>query len=253
MTDAIKQDVENAEFFTEQDIRIFSFDIRQSMLLHRLAEELATIGGPQVPGAQSKASLAATELKLSLSTDQCELLATFSNGLVCVLIFEGLQKITDASPPNELPDLASLENRYDVLCLAARNQILLKLVDNSAFAYDMDNEGKLVRLVANFKGGGLTKINAEPEIKELSSHSGLALGPHTEAPYWCAVNAKDGHSPSPSSLILSALWNPSLEPTRVIPLPPILEKIGVTHCLAEGRSCDYGPITIKEGMKCLGI
>lgn len=92
MTDAIKQDVENAEFFTEQDIRIFSFDIRQSMLLHRLAEELATIGGPQVPGAQSKASLAATELKLSLSTDQCELLATFSNGLVCVLIFEGLQK-----------------------------------------------------------------------------------------------------------------------------------------------------------------
>lgn len=232
MTDAIKQDVESAELFTEQEIRIFSFDIRQSMLLQRLAEELAAIGGPQAPGAQSKASLAATELKLSFSKDQCELLTAYSNGLVCVLIFEGLQKITDDSPPNELPDLASLENRYDVLCLAARNQILLKLVDNSAFAYDMDNEGKLVRLVANFKGGGLTKINAEPEIKELSSHSGLALGPHTEAPYWCAVNAKDGHSPSPSSLILSALWNPSLEPTRVIPLPPILEKIGVIHCLA---------------------
>lgn len=224
MTDAIKQDVETAELFTEQEIRIFSFDIRQSILLHRFAEELAAIGGPQAPGARSKASLAATELKFSFSKDQCELLAAYSNGLVCVLIFEGLQKITDASPPNELPDLASLENRYDVLCLAARNQILLKLVDNSAFAYDMDNEGKLVRLVANLKGGGLTKINAEPEIKELSSHSGLALGPHTEAPYWCAVNAKDGHSPSPSSLILSALWNPSLEPTRVIPLPPVLEK-----------------------------
>ena len=231
MTDAIKQYVENAKLFTEQEIRIFSFDIRQSILLHRFAEELAAIGGPQAQGAKSKASLAATELKFSFSKDQCELLAAYSNGLVCVLIFEGLQKITDGSPPNELPDLTFLESRYDVLFLAARNQILLKLVDNISFAYDMDNEGKLVRLVANFKGGGLIKINAEPDIKELSSHSGLALGPHTEAPYWCAMNAKDGHSPSPSSLILSALWNPSLEPTRVIPLLPILKKIGVTNCL----------------------
>ena len=186
MTEAIKRDVENVELFTGQDIRIFSFDIRQSSWLHKFAEELAAIGGPQAPGANFKASLATTELKLSFSKDQRELLAAYSNGLVCVLIFEGMQKITDASPPNELPDLTSLENRHDVLCLAARNQIVLKLVDNSSFAYDMDNEGKLVRLVANFKGGGLTKINAEPDIKELSSHSGLALGPHTEAPYWCA-------------------------------------------------------------------
>lgn len=169
MTDAIKPDVETAEFFTEKEIRTFSFDIQQSTLLHKFAKELAAIGGPQAPGAKSKASLAATELKLSFSKNQCELLSAYSDGLVSVLIFEGLQKITDVSPPNELPDLASLENRYDVLCLAARNQILLKLVDNGAFAYDMDNEGKLVRLVANFKGGGLIKINAEPEIKELSS------------------------------------------------------------------------------------
>jgi hypothetical protein len=232
MTHAIKPDVETTAFFTQQEIRTFSFDIQQSTLLHKFVEELAAIGGPQAAGAKSRASLAATELKFSLSKSQCEMLGAYSDGLVSVLIFEGLQKITDVSPPNELPDLASLEKHYDVLCLAARNQILLKLVDNSAFAYDMDNEGKLVRLVANFKGGGLIKINAEPEIKELSSHSGLALGPHTEAPYWCAVNAKEGHSPSPSSLILSALWNPSLEPTRVIPLPPILERIGITNCLA---------------------
>ena len=232
MTDAIQPDSETAEFFTEQEIRTFSFDIHQSTLLHKFAEELAAIGGPQASGAKSKASQAAAELKQSFSKHQCELLSTYSDGLFSVLIFEGLQKITDVSPPDELPDLTSMENRHDVLCLAARNQILLKLVDNSAFAYDMDNEGKLVRLVANFKGGGLIKINAEPELKELSSHSGLALGPHTEAPYWCAMSAKDGHSPSPSSLILSALWNPSLEPTRVIPLPPILEKIGITNCLA---------------------
>ena len=232
MTEVIQPDVETAEFFTEQEIRTFSFDIHQSALLHKLAKELTAIGGPQAPGARSKASLAATELTFLFSKDQCELLDAYSEGLVCALIFEGLQKISDAIPPDALPDQTSLENRYDVLCLAARNQILLKLVGNSAFAYDMDNEGKLVRLVANFKGGGLTRIPAEPDIKELSSHSGLALGPHTEAPYWCAVNAKDGHSPSPSSLILSALWNPSIEPTRVIPLPPILEKIGVTNCLA---------------------
>jgi|GEM_PF-495241 len=232
ITDAIKHDVKTAELFAEQEISLFSFDRRQSTLLHTLSEELASIGGPQAPGAKSKAFLAATELKFSFSKNQCELLTAYSDGLVCALIFEGLKKITSANPPDELPDLTSLENRYDVLCLAARNQILLNLVDNSAFAYDMDNEGKLVRLVANFKGGGFHKINAEPEVKELSSHSGLALGPHTEAPYWCAVNAKNGHSPSPSSLILSALWNPSLEPTRVIPLPPVLEKIGVTNCLA---------------------
>ncbi|MDB5998260.1 MAG: hypothetical protein JWP42_5396 [Pseudomonas sp.] len=232
MTVAIKPDVGNTGFFPEQEIRTLSFDFRQSALLHQLAEELAAIGGPQAPGAESKACLAATDVKRSFSKDQSALLSAYSDGLVCVLIFEGLQEITDACPPDELPDLISLENRHDVLYLAARNQILLKLVDNRAFAYDIDNEGKLVRLVANFKGGGVIKINAEPEIKELSSHSGLALGPHTEAPYWCAMNAKGEHSPSPSSLILSALWNPSLEPTRVIPLPPILEKIGVTNCLA---------------------
>jgi hypothetical protein len=181
MTGAIQPDVETAGCFTEQEISAFSFDIRQSTSLHKFAEALAAIGGPQAPGTKSIASLAATELKSSFSKYQCELLSAYSDGLVSALSFEGLQKITDASPPNRLPALSSLENRHDVLCLAARNQILLELVDNSAFAYDMDNEGKLVRLVANFKGGGLVKINAEPEIKELSSHSGLALGPHTEA------------------------------------------------------------------------
>jgi hypothetical protein len=232
MTDTLKQNSAPPEPLNKQEIRIFSFDDRQSVLLQRLSEKLASVGGPQASGAKLKTCLAATKLRRLFSNDQLELLCAYSDGLVSILIFEGLKKISEISAPDELPNLTSLESRHDVLCLAARNQILLKLVDNSAFAYDMDNEGKLIRLVANFKGGGLTRINAEPEIKELSSHSGLALGPHTEAPYWCAVTAKDGHSPSPSSLILSALWNPSLEPTRIIPLPPILEKIGITNCLA---------------------
>lgn len=232
MIDAIKPNTAIAEPCIGRETRIFNFERQQSNLLQKFTMELANIGGPQAPGACLIASSAATKLRSSFSEHQCALLDAYSDCLHSVLIFEGLQKIADLGPPDELPDLASMESRHDVLCLAARNQILLKLVDNTAFAYDMDNDGKLVRLVANFKGGGLTTIEGEPEYKELSSHSGLALGPHTEAPYWCAINAKNGHSPSPSSLILSALWNPSREPTRIVPLPPVLERIGITNCLA---------------------
>jgi hypothetical protein len=54
MTEVIQPDVETAEFFTEQENRTFSFDIRQSALLHKLAKELTAIGGPQAPGARSQ-------------------------------------------------------------------------------------------------------------------------------------------------------------------------------------------------------
>lgn len=217
---------------TQQEIRTFKFDPQQAHLLHRFSEDIAAIGGPQASGARMKAALAATELKLSFSMEQHEVIKIYSDGLMSLLVFEGLQTITDSTLPQELPALSILESRWDILCLAARNQILLKLVDHRTFAYDIDNEGKLVRLVANFKGGGLEKVHAEPEKIELSSHSGLSLGPHTEAPYWCAVKAENGHSPSPSALILSSLWNPCLEPTSVIPLPPVLDKLGVTNSLA---------------------
>lgn len=86
--------------------------------------------------------------------------------------------------------------------------------------------------MGNFKGGGSKKIGTEPQQVELSSHSGLSLGPHTEAPYWCAVRATENHSPAPSALILSALWNPGLEPTTVIPMPPVLKKLSVVSNLA---------------------
>ena len=231
MSDLVTQE-KNTQYSIQQEIKTFRFDAQQAGLLHRLSKDIAALGGPQAVGAGVRAAHAATELKLSLSLEQQELIQTFSDGLMSLIVFEGLQKITDAEPPQELPPLSQLENRDDILCLAARNQILLKLVDHRAFAYDIDNEGKLVRLVANFKGGGLEKIGAEPEKVELSSHSGLSLGPHTEAPYWCAVKARNDHSPSPSALILSALWNPRMEPTSVIPLLPVLEKIGVTNTLA---------------------
>ena len=153
MTEVLQHTNKTVESLVEQEVRTFSFDKQQATLLRTFSEELAAMGGPQAAGAKSKASLAATELKFSFSKDQCELLGAYSDGLVSLLIFEGMQTFTETSPPDELPELAALENRHDVLCLAARNQILLKLVDNSSFAYDMDNEGKLVRLVANFKGG----------------------------------------------------------------------------------------------------
>lgn len=40
------------------------------------------------------------------------------------------------------------------------------------------------------------------------------------------------HSPAPSSLVLTAMYNPRNEPTSVIPIRPILESIGPVNTLA---------------------
>ena len=87
-------------------------------------------------------------------------------------------------------------------------------------------------MVANFKGGGLNKRSDELDSVELSSHAGIPLGLHTEAPYNCTFKSKDNLSPSPSSLIISAKSNPGLEPTFVVPTLPILKKIGIENTLA---------------------
>lgn len=167
-----------------EEIKTFSFDAQQARLLHEFSKGIAAIGGPQAIGARTKVFLAATELKFAFSPEQQKLIQLYSDGLLSLIIFQGLLKFTDAIPPEEeLPALPLLESRHDIHYLAARNQILLKLVDHQSFAYDIDNDGKLVRLVANFNGGGAKKISAEPEKIELSSHSGLSLGFHTEAPY----------------------------------------------------------------------
>lgn len=218
--------------FCSPEIGAVTFDGAQAHLLHALSENIAAIGGPQASGAGIKAALAATVLKGALSTEQLALTSLYADGIMSLLVFDGMDTICATAPPAILPTLPMLENRHDVLCLAARNQILLALVDHRAFAYDIDNEGKLVRLVANFKGGGATQIMAEPEHIEISSHSGRLLGPHTEAPYWCAVRAENGHSPAPSALILSSLWNPGMEPTAVIPLAPLLDHLDAADCLA---------------------
>ncbi|UFH48169.1 hypothetical protein [Pseudomonas sp. KNUC1026] len=145
-----------------------------------------------------------------------------------------LNWLEDTALPPQLPSLAQLQRAPGCQRLAARNQILLSLVAHRAFAFDLDNQGLVVRVVANFQGGGAVarpeEVIGEPVGR--SSHAGIALGPHTESPYHCAVNASAGQSPAPSSLALSALWNPAAEPTRVIPLAGILDSLPATDLLA---------------------
>jgi len=214
------------------EIQTLQFEPQQAALLQQMSQELANHCGPQAEGTAHLASLAAHQLKPALSKAQQTMLKSYAHGQISALKMTGLHHVTNAPAPQNLPALSSLEKSADILTLGSRNQILLSMVDHTSFAYDIDNEAKLIRLVANFNGGGHEEIMAEPERADLSSHSGLALGPHTEAPYWCAVTAENGHSPSPSALILSALWNPANEPTSVIPLAPVLEQIGVADSLA---------------------
>ncbi|CAM3463456.1 hypothetical protein [Paracidovorax anthurii] len=214
-----------------QEIDTLRLSPQQATLLDRLAADIAAIGGIQSPQARTMAAHAATELRSTFSAGQQRIADHYAHGGMSALIFEGLAAVDDRPLPPSLPAPEMLEGDPAILRLGARSQILLKAVEHRAFAYDIDNAGKLVRLVGNFKGGGQEKLAHETGTVELSSHSGLSLGPHTEAPYWCAVEDRDGHSPAPSALILTALWNPGQEPTSVIPLPEILERIGATNTL----------------------
>jgi len=210
----------------------FCFYPRQAEILHQYSMEIAQFGGPQMAGASAKADIAATEIKLMLAPSQNRTLSLFANGGLATIFFNELLGMDELKIPIELPHIEELKYSQETLYLASRNQILLKLIDHHAFAYDFDNNGEITRLVGNFKGGGLNKIKNEANQVELSSHSGLALGPHTEAPYWCSVRSDGTHSPAPSSLILTAMYNPRGEPTRVIPIKPILELIGPINTLA---------------------
>ncbi|MFT4240791.1 MAG: hypothetical protein QM569_00795 [Acidovorax sp.] len=214
------------------EVRTLKLDLQQAKLICRFSKELADLGGPQAPGTRTKAAGFATEIKQTFGATEAEILRTYGEGRLSTLIIEGMLPISENYPPDALPSLREIDERKDIIQLGARNQILLKLVDNLAFAYDIDNDAKIIRVVANIKGGGKSPLRSESQNPELSSHSGLALGPHTEAPYWCAGRSHSGHSPSPSSLILSALWNPQHEPTSVIPLPSILKSLGIDRCLA---------------------
>ncbi|MDY7577524.1 hypothetical protein RGU70_04215 [Herbaspirillum sp. RTI4] len=217
------------------EVNIFTFDEIQANELESAAIDIARLGGPQVQGAKTKAAYYATAIAMTFTEQQFSATRRFANGELSLLIFEGLHDPgTSDAPLVELPELSELENDFHCRRLASRSQILLQMVSHSAFAYDLDNNGQLVRLVGNFKGGGKTKLAGEytSGAAELSSHSGLALGAHTEAPYYCSVKYSGSHSPAPSSLILTARWNPQCEPTTVIPMHDIIAKIGSHNALA---------------------
>ncbi|MDH0302293.1 MULTISPECIES: hypothetical protein [unclassified Pseudomonas] len=217
----------------DQEVACVQFTPSQAQALADASQALAELGGPQARGAARQAHAHAERLTAGLTLAQQSTLRRFAQGNLSVLLFSQMQAPNDP-PPERLPALAALEQDADCLYLASRNQLLLELAHYRAFAFDIDNDGKLVRLVANFKGGGHTPCTGENRLApvELSSHSGLHLGPHTEAPYNCSVQACHGHSPAPSALILTARWNPAREPTRVFPLPPIIEQLGGLHALA---------------------
>ncbi|MDR3559813.1 MAG: hypothetical protein P4N59_00025 [Negativicutes bacterium] len=136
----------------------------------------------------------ALQLKHLLVEQQLYTLKRYADGQSSALLFDQMLAPEDCSPPDALPDLNLLECDFECLRLSSRNQILLALVEHRPFAFDMDNDGKLVRYVANFKGGGrqLLPDEAETAKVELSSHAGLHLGPHTEAPYHCSRRSADG-------------------------------------------------------------
>lgn len=204
----------------------------QAERLHEYTLTLVECGAPQKQGADIIAKASALELQKTMSAEQEDLIHAYGEGLMAYLLIEGMKPVNPGITPPRLSPFDAMENDGDVLYLAARNHILLELVNNRAFAYDLDNEGKIVRIVANYKGGGADSLENEPMDIELSSHSGLGLGPHTEAPYWCSFTPENGHSPAPSTLILTALWNPLKEPTTIIPIAPVLQRIGVIDALA---------------------
>ncbi|WP_442111941.1 TauD/TfdA family dioxygenase [Pseudomonas sp. NUPR-001] len=218
----------------DPDVAHLNFDSHQGRELAAASQRLASTGGPESPGVASTARQWIKSFESTLTPEQKAVVQRFADGRLSALMFSHLPHPGADPAPEQLPGLSTLEQCPRCLYLAARNQLLLELVRYRSFAFDIDNDGKQMRLVGNFKGGGRVSLENEPTgaAVELSSHSGLKLGLHTEAPYNCAVLAHAGHSPAPSALILTARWNPASQATRILPLANIIERLGTLHALA---------------------
>ncbi|CAI3793019.1 hypothetical protein GLGCALEP_00585 [Pseudomonas sp. MM221] len=213
----------------------------QSQAIALASQNIADLGGPEAKGAAFQARAFADQFESTLSEEQTSLLQRFNAGDVSTLMYRQM-RCPHEPIPEHLPDINDLAQSPRCLYLASRNQLLLKLAGHRSFAFDIDNEGKQIRLVGNFKGGGsVPRPNEAPGLTvETSSHAGLYLGPHTEAPYNCSTISSNGHSPAPSALILTARWNPANEPTYVFPLREIIECLSSLDTLAlTSRSFDF--------------
>lgn len=208
------------------EVAILKLGRSQAEYLHHHAVQLARAGGPQCAGIRERAEAHAHALRDLLGSEQRALVEGYASNRISLLVVEGMLEVGDGVPEAR-PSLEALKMDLDCLVLASRSQLLLNLAGNRAFAYDLDYN-EMVRLVGNFKGGGQHKLPEEPapENVEVSSHSGLALGAHTEPPHYCSFHATERHSPAPSTLILTARWNPLHEPTQVIPITPVLKALG---------------------------
>lgn len=213
----------------------------QSQAIAFASQTLADLGGPEAKGVALQARIFADQLEKALSEEQRALLLRFSEGHLSALMYRQMHCANEPIP-EYLPDITALAQSPRCQYLASRNQLLLELVRHRSFAFDIDNDGKQVRLVGNFKGGGrVPRPDEDPCLEvETSSHAGLRLGPHTEAPYNCSTNASNAHSPAPSALILTARWNPANEPTNVFPLREIIERLSNLDTLAlTSKSFDF--------------
>lgn len=215
------------------EIAFLKFTHEQAILLEKSAIEIALAGGPQATEAQNLSRTAADEIITQLDDGQLNLINLYASGDLSLLVFENMICTPYLKIPDELPSLEDLTHDIKCLTLASRSQLLLNMVDNRAFAFDLDNS-ELVRFVGNFKGGGKNLIANESNSKniELSSHAGVALTAHTEPPYNCVIKFQDGHSPAPSTLILTARWNPKDEPTTVIPLFGVIDNLSPHQALS---------------------
>jgi hypothetical protein len=215
------------------DVEVITFTESQAAKLEAAAVEIAKLGGPQVRGAKSSALQFAAEITETLTAQQSAVARRFANGEISLLIYKGMLDTTENDIPAELPELSVLEQDFNCVRLASRSQILLNIVKHRVFAFDLDNS-ELVRLVGNFKGGGKTKLKYEPALGtvELSSHTGVTLSAHTEPPYNCSFKSSGSHSPAPCALVLTARWNPKDEPTIVVPMRKVIERIGTHNALA---------------------
>lgn len=216
------------------EILSLQFDQEQARLLSHAAHEVAAVGGPDSPGAAALSLGHAKTLTERLTAQQSAVLHAFTAGTICAIEFKGMEHAHEECPPKSLPSPEQLARDPGIIVLASRNQILLCLVGHRSFAFDIDNNGQHVRLVGNLKGGGLQPLPMERP--ELSSHSGLPLGPHTEPPYNCSVVSEQGHSPAPSSLILTARWNPDHEITRLVPAREAIKRLNGLEALALSSS-----------------
>jgi hypothetical protein len=188
--------------------------------LNAWADRIAKVGGPDVAAAATLVEQAVADLVVNLSPIVRKTIGQYRGGELAALTFTGLTVGRAPPPPAILPARRRLQASRYIRFLAARSQVLLALCNENAFAFDIENDGQIVRLVADFSG---LDRSTQHRAGGQSSQHGTRLMPHTEGPYHSSQRVVGEHSPAPSSLILTAAWNPENEPTGLILTQPLLE------------------------------